>query len=223
MDTLVLTDLRHRYNKIIRSVLCCIFYLRSAPHKGRTCDNRTTNTTSILSVVCNDVPTTRHPVNIRSKGEHKATTRLTSPCPQRYHTGLHAPYPQSPDISTHPTSHTNKSISHQLFQIQLHRETKKKRTLYKLPSAPTLHPSSRYPILLTIAAIPHADIRAARRPISFASARKNCRSASVVSSAKKCEKMPMIMSSSSVGSLCRVSNAEWRGQLQAEECRVDDR
>lgn len=74
-------------------------------------------------------------------------------------------------------------------------------TLYNEPSAPTEQPSSRYPILLTMAAIPHALSLAARRPTSFASARKNCRSASVVSNAKKCEKMPMIMRSSSVGSL----------------------
>ena len=38
-------------------------------------------------------------------------------------------------------------------------------------------------------------------PISFANARKNWRSANVVSTAKKWEKMPMIIRSSSVGSL----------------------
>lgn len=175
------------------SGLIRILHLHSAPHKGRTCDDRTTYTTSILSVVCNDIPTNTTTGQHRSKGEDKATTRLTSPCPQRYHTGLHAPDPQSPGISA------KQSIS---IPFHFHTNEGKKRTLYKLPSAPTLHPSSRYPILLTIAAIPHADIRAARLPISFASARKNCRSASVVSSAKKWEKMPMIMSSSSVGSLC---------------------
>lgn len=76
-------------------------------------------------------------------------------------------------------------------------------TLYRLPSAPTEHPSSRYPIFFTIAAIPHELSRAARRPISLARARKNCRSASVVSRAKKWVNMPMIMRSSSVGSLPR--------------------
>ena len=75
------------------------------------------------------------------------------------------------------------------------------RTLYKLPSAPTEQPSSRYPILPTMAAIPHALKRAARRPISFAKARKNWRSARVVTTAKKCVKIPIIMRSSSVGSL----------------------
>src|SRR3984957_17770017 len=47
------------------------------------------------------------------------------------------------------------------------------RTLYKDPSVPTAQPSSKYPILLTIAAIPQALKRAARFPMSLASARKN--------------------------------------------------
>jgi hypothetical protein len=46
-------------------------------------------------------------------------------------------------------------------------------TLYKDPSAPTRHPSSTYPILLAIAAIPQALNLAARRPISLATARTN--------------------------------------------------
>lgn len=74
-------------------------------------------------------------------------------------------------------------------------------TLYNEPSAPTEHPSSKVLILLTRAAIPHADNRAARLPIRRANARKNCRSARVVSRAKKCVKMPMIINNSSVGSL----------------------
>lgn len=84
-----------------------------------------------------------------------------------------------------------------------HRKLRGSHTLYRLPSAPTEHPSSKYPIFFTIAAIPHELSRAARRPISLARARKNCRSASVVSRAKKCVNMPIIMRSSSVGSLSR--------------------
>lgn len=84
-----------------------------------------------------------------------------------------------------------------------HRKSRSSHTLYRLPSAPTEHPSSKYPIFFTIAAIPHELSRAARRPISLARARKNCRSASVVSRAKKWVNMPMIMSNSSVGSLPR--------------------
>ena len=74
-------------------------------------------------------------------------------------------------------------------------------TLYKEPSAPTEHPSSKRPFLFTIAAIPQALSLAERFPISLASARKNCRSARVVSRAKKCVKIPMIINNSSVGSL----------------------
>lgn len=81
---------------------------------------------------------------------------------------------------------------------------KRPQTLYRLPSAPTEHPSSKYPIFFTIAAMPHELSLAARRPISLASARKNWRSASVVSRAKKCVNMPMIIRSSSVGSLTRL-------------------
>jgi hypothetical protein len=75
-------------------------------------------------------------------------------------------------------------------------------TLYKEPSAPTEHPWSKSPFLLTIAAIPQALNLAERLPMSLANARKNWRSARVVSKAKKCVKIPMIIKSSSVGSLC---------------------
>lgn len=120
------------------SGLIRILHLHSAPHKGRTCDNRTTYTTSILSVVCNDVPTPRHPVNIDQKENIKVTTRLTSPCPQRYHTGLHALYPQSPDISTHPIQPPKKNtvISTLLqfqFQFQFHTKEGKKTNVIQTP------------------------------------------------------------------------------------------
>jgi hypothetical protein len=82
-------------------------------------------------------------------------------------------------------------------------------TLYSEPSAPTAHPSSRYPFLLTIAAIPQADSRAARVPINTASFLKNSRSSSVVSIPKKCVNTPMMVSSSSVGSLARRQLVLW--------------
>jgi hypothetical protein len=77
-------------------------------------------------------------------------------------------------------------------------------TPYSDPSAATAHPFSRYPIFLTIAPMPHALSLAARVPMSAASFLKNCRSSVVVSTPKKWLNMPMMVSSSSVGSLLRV-------------------
>ena len=99
----------------------------------------------------------------------------------------------------------DRNIKQAVNKRKLPKETTvNERTLYKDPSAPTEHPSSKYPILPTIAAIPQELNLAARRPMSLARARKNCRSANVVSSAKKCVKIPMIIKSSSVGSLGRI-------------------
>ena len=84
--------------------------------------------------------------------------------------------------------------------------------LYSDPSAATPHPcesarpqSSQRTLsnefcFDTMAAMPHADSRAARVPISCASRLKNCRSGMVVSRPKKCVNRPVTVSSSSVGS-----------------------
>ena len=120
---------------------------------------------------------------------------LTGPYHQRYPGDLRGPCLQNQGIS----------VQKRAISVLVGRRKKPRglHTLYRLPSAPTEHPSSRYPIFFTIAAIPHELSRAARRPISLARALKNCRSANVVSRAKKCVNMPMIMRSSSVGSLPR--------------------
>ena len=125
---------------------------------------------------------------------------LTGPFLRKYLPILHELYPQNRGISA---SHWSEGILGfaSIISERWVNAIWKARTLYKEPSAPTPHPSSRYPILVTIAAIPHALRRAARLPTRRARARKNCRSASVVSMPKKWVKMPIIIRSSSVGSL----------------------
>lgn len=126
----------------------------------------------------------------QSKHDSNKEEKLTSPSLRIYQTNPHAPSPRIPDISAYINNQLNSPRT-------IHR---KRLTLYKLPSAPTIHPSSKYPIFPTIAAIPHALNLAALLPTIFAKALKNCLSASVVSITKKCVKMPMIINSSSVGS-----------------------
>ena len=133
-------------------------------NKEPTCDNRSTNPTSILSVVGDNIPELS-PISIGDRDERICLPRLFS-------------------------KHISQSFMQPLrkSRIELHKSRSKyhqKRsryclTLYKLPSAPTSQPSARYPFLRTTAAIPQALSLAARRPINRARARKNWRSARVV-------------------------------------------
>lgn len=126
-------------------------------------------------------------------GVAPSKSELTFPFHQKYRLVLRGFSPQSEGISSKVVLREEKSP----LSLSGH-------TLYNDPSAPTEHPSSKLLVLLTRAAMPHADRRAARLPIRRAKARKNWRSGSVVSIAKKCENIPIHIKSSSVGSLIYV-------------------
>ncbi len=75
----------------------------------------------------------------QSKHDSNKEEKLTSPSLRIYQTNPHAPSPRIPDISAYINNQLNSPRT-------IHR---KRLTLYKLPSAPTIHP------LLQIPHLPH--------------------------------------------------------------------